>query len=512
MFSVRHTALILCTAALLSACGSATYQQPRVELPQEFRMPQNEIVTIFERRVGRIAVMAEDGNILVMDQTGGAVVPITRDANLSEQSDEILAYRLPVWSPDAKQIAMVELASRRVDRNMYVELNPEAVLIQRGADSAVIEQTAEGSVTRRPESGSTYVERRPRRVIIERASKDESFIYSALYVASADGRLPMREVFLSRTHEIDYIDWAPDSAQIAFLARHRARQTASLNVVDIHSSARPRKLWEGLSVFWHWHPDGKTMIARLGSARGNADRLALIDAAGDQIARLASGSLAFRTPHFSPDGGYMLLTEPIKDERHKLVLADRNGKPIRTLVEFKGRISFAWSPAGAKVAYVVQSDAELPGGPLVVMDVNSGSRRVISNKPVVAFFWSPDGQRIASFSRASATDITPAFKGFDFTPPLDIPYMLLETINPEDGNARGLFYFAPTQAFQQLAAEFDRYSRAVTIWSPDSRKLVFTLTFGDANGTRDFVLETEASGSINPRVIGRGPLAFWSPR
>jgi hypothetical protein len=90
--------------------------------------------------------------------------------------------------------------------------------------------------------------------------------------------------------------------------------------------------------------------------------------------------------------------------------------------------------------------------------------------------------------------------------------MLLETINPEDGNVRGLFYFAPTRAFQRLVDEFDRYSRAVTIWSPDSRKLVFTLTFGNANGTRDFVLETEASGSINPRVIGNGPLAFWSPR
>jgi Tol biopolymer transport system component len=512
MFNIRLFTLTLSTAALLSACTFSTYQQPRVELPQEFRLPQNDIVTLLERRVGRIAVVAEDGNILVMDQTGGAIVPITKDANLLEQSDEILAYRLPVWSPDAKQIAMVELASRRVNRNVHVELNPEAVLIQRGADSAVIEQTAEGPVTRRPSSGSTYVERRPSRVVIERGRADDGFIYSALYVASADGRQPMREVFLSRTHDIDYIDWAPDSAQIAFLARHRARQTVSLNLVDVYNSARPRKLWEGISIFWHWHPDGKTILAKLGSARGGADRLALINVANDQITRLASDRLAFQTPHFSPDGGYMLLTEPLKDKRHKLILADRNGKHVRTLVEFEGRISFAWSPAGAKVAYVAQSDAELPGGPLVVMDVNNGNRRVISNKPVVAFFWSPDGQRIASFSRANATDITPEFKGFDFTPPLDIPYMLLETINPEDGNARGLFYFAPTRAFQQLAAEFDRYSRAVTIWAPDSRKLVFTLTFGNANGTRDFVLETEASGSINPRVIGRGPLAFWSPR
>ncbi len=510
MFTLRRCVLLLGAVASLSAC-SASYQQPRVELPQEFRLPQNDIVKIFERRVGRIAVMNQDGNILVMDQTGENVVEITRDASLRPRNGEILSYYLPVWSPDAKQIAMVELARRPVDNNLHIELNPEAVLIQRGEESAVIEQTQEGPAVRRPDS-ETYIARRPERVIIEQGSEDEGFLYSALYVASADGRQPLREVFVSRAHEIEYIDWSPSSDQIAFLTRHRTRQTVGLNLVGVHANTRARRLWEGLSIAWHWHPDGQMMLAKIGAARGSADRLVLVDTIGEKITRLVSGSLAFQTPHFSPDGGYILLTEPLKGDRHQLVLADRNGKPVRTLVEFSGRMSFAWSPAGAKFAYVVQSDPDLPGGPLIVMDVNSGSRRVISNKPVVAFFWSPDGQRIASFSRASDTDIGPGFKGFDFTPPLDVPFMLLETINPEDGNARGLFYFAPTRAFQRLADEFDRYSRAVTIWSPDSRKLVFTLTFGDANGTRDFVLETEASGSINPRVIGNGPLAFWSPR
>jgi hypothetical protein len=90
--------------------------------------------------------------------------------------------------------------------------------------------------------------------------------------------------------------------------------------------------------------------------------------------------------------------------------------------------------------------------------------------------------------------------------------MLLETIDPANGNARSLFVFAPTNAFQRLVAEFDRYSRGVTIWSPDSRKLVLTLTYGNTSGTRDWVIETEASGSINPRVLGNGSLAFWSPK
>ncbi|MCS7055572.1 MAG: hypothetical protein NZM18_05280 [Thermoflexales bacterium] len=509
------TAMAACAAVLLSACGSALsgQQRPRVELPQEFRLPQNDVVRLFERRVGRIAIVAEDGNILVMDQTGGNIVRITRDANrLTPDTDETLVYSLPVWSPDAKQIALVELTARRRPANALVVLNPETVMIQAGDNSLVIEQTGEGQ-TIQSERQRTYVERQPQRVVIQRSTEGGELVSSAVYVASADGKRPLRELFLSRTRGIPYLDWSPDSSHIAFLTQDVEDQTYEVNLIATHDGARPRRLFAGESVFWNWHPDGTSLIAKVGSSNGAPDRLALVDIANDQTTRIVNRSpLAFRAPHFSPDGGYMLITESAGSGRHKLILADRMGKPVRTLIEFEGRISFAWSPAGAKVAYIVHPDERESGGPLAVLDVNSGARKVISNKPVVAFFWSPDGQRIASFSSASATDISPDFKGFDFTPPLDVPYMLLETINPEDGNARGLFYFAPTTAFRRLVTEFDRYSRSVTIWSPDSRKLVFTLTFGNADGSRDYVLETEASGSINPRVIGNGSLAFWSPR
>lgn len=508
--------VIVMPAALigLTACNAPTSQKPRVELPQEYRLQQNDILQMLERRIGRIAITAEDGNVVVMDQTGGNVVPITRDGNRQPQSDQdALIYSLPVWSPDAKQLALVELTAKITQMTSTVELNPEAVIIQRGPNSAVLEQTAEGQTVRPAEDGSQRIERQPQTVIIQRGQDGGEFVSSAIYVASADGKRPLREVFQSSSHDVPYMDWSPDSSHLAFLAQNVEDQSVELNLISPNDGAKPRTLSEGLSASWSWNPDGKTLLTKVGN--DNADTLNLVDTDTAQSTDIESkDELAFMAPHFSPDGGYMLLTQQDDNNKHKLVLANRDGTPVKTLTEFEGRISFAWSPAGARIAYVVQptGDEQGSGGPLHVLDINTGQDRIVSNKPVAAFFWSPDGQRIASFSLASPADMDDSFKGFNFVPDLPVRPMMLETVDPSTGNARGLFMFAPTTAFQRLVAEFDRYSRAVNIWAPDSRKLVFTLTYGDQTGTRDYVLETEASGSINPRVLGNGSLAFWSPK
>jgi Tol biopolymer transport system component len=496
----------------LSACSVPGAQKPRVEVPQQFRLAQNDMVTMFEPRIGRIAVTGEDGNILVMDQTGGNVVQLTKDGNRQPSQDgRALIYNMPVWSPDGQSLALVELNARVTEMTSTIEINPESVIIQRGPNSAVVDQSDGGQGLLPVEPGSRRIEREPQTVIIQRGQNGGELISSAVYVASAEGKRPLRELYLSEEHSVPYLDWSPDSSRIAFLAQNVQDSSYELNLIEAKDGEKPRKLAEGAEAAWSWNPDGKTLVAKVDPADGANGRLSLIDTSTDAATRIeGTRDLAFVAPHFSPDGGYMLLAEQ-SDGKGELVLADREGKPIKTLAQFEGQIRFAWSPAGAKVAYVTTPEGE-SGGPLHVLDVNSGEDRVISRKPVAAFFWSPDGQRIASFSSATPADVGEDFKGFNFIPELAAPVMLLETIDPANGNARSLFYFAPTSAFQRLAAEFDRYSRGVTIWSPDSRKLVFTLTYGDSSGTRDWVVETEASGSINPRVLGNGSLAFWSPK
>lgn len=507
-------AFVSALALLLSACTPAT-EKPRVELPQNFRLPENDIVKMFEPRVGRIAITSDDGNIIVMDQTGGDIVQITKDANrgaADDASDSVTvnSYSLPVFSPNGQQLALVELTARSTPVSSTVEINPDAVIIQRGENSGVVVDGPNGQVVQPAEPGMR-VERQPSRVIIERGDGGGELVSSALYLASTDGKRPLREIFNSDDHSISYIDWAPDNSKLAFLATNVQDEQAELKMIDARDGSRSKTLFDGADVSWNWHPDGQSLVARIGTA-ADASRLNTYDIAGDKAERVEGASdLAFNAPQYSPDGGFMLLTEKAGG-KNKLVLADRDGKKIKDLTEFEGdSISFAWSPRGAQVAYIVRSAGQ-PGSPLTVLDVNSGEKRVITTNPVVSFFWSPDGQRIAAFSLANRTDIPENFSGFTVVPDMDTTLMYLETLDPANGNSRPLFYFAPTNAFLRLAAEFDRYSRGINIWSPDSRKLVFTLMFGDQSGTRDYVIESEASGSLFPRVIGNGGLAFWSPK
>jgi Tol biopolymer transport system component len=465
--------------------------------------------------------MLEDGNISVMDQTGGSVVPITRDAsrmsaNAPGNNGVFTLYTLPVWAPDGQQLALVEVTARQPNMTTTIELSPESVTIERGPGSGVVEQGPDGQQEVRQAPPGTRIETRPDVVMIQRGSNSGELLSSAVYVAQADGKRPLRELYLSKKHEIPYLDWSPDSAKLAFLTKETNDEAYAVNLVNA-TGGKPRTIFTGTSAAWHWNPDGNTLVAKVGETDSKNDSLALFDAQSNTATQTeAKGTQSFIAPSFSPDGNFMLVTMASGQGnagRNKLMLADRNGKPLKELATFDGSISFSWSPAGAKLAYTVQPpNSEEVGSPLHLVDANSGEDKVLTQQPVVAFFWSPDGTRIATFSRTRPTEIDPNFPGYDVTPPQPRSIFLLQTITVATRAARQLFYFEPTETFRRVTTEFDRYARAINIWSPDSSKLVFTVSYGNGTQSRDFVLETEASGSIDFRVLTFGSLAFWSPK
>ncbi len=507
------------TGFLLAACaapqGGVPGGAPRIELPQQVRLPQNDLATILERRSGRIAIVDAAGNILVTDQTGRSAINITREANMGVAAGpHVTTYNWPMWSPDASRLALVEVVVRPPDVSAVIEYGIDEIIVRRGEESRTVIVGAQGQ-TERSAPNTQYRVEQPARVVIEPDTGRGELVYSAVYVADANGKSPMVEVHATEDSWITYLDWSPDGARLAFASENTETGQVSLNVVGANSPEQPpRQLFEGASAAWHWSPDGVALLARTRSAGSNAlPVLSVFDMAGAKRPTvLSSGSvLAFFSPQFSADGRHVLTTID-EGDRLYLALVDRQGKLMRRLSEVEGAVSFAWSPRGNAVAYITRQSAAQAGGLLRMVDVNTGEDKALSAQPVVGFFWSPDGSRIAAFSPMQPADITPDLPGIDYTSSRPEYALMLQTIDVNTRNARQLAYFEPTDQFRALITQFDRFSRSATIWAPDSAKLVFPLKITTSRGVVDVIFETESTGSITPRFIGRGTLAFWSPR
>jgi len=248
----------------------------------------------------------------------------------------------------------------------------------------------------------------------------------------------------------------------------------------------------------------------------------LLDTQSDKTVStiIQKSDIPFGSPAFSPDGKAMLVVAK-SDGQQFLALADRQGNITRNLTQIKGQVSFSWSPDASKVAYIVQQSAgtdsttgaaTTSGGALHLLDVNSGEDKVLSQMPVQAFFWSPDGARMAVFSPAHASDISKDFPGMDLTSNQPNSVVMLQIVDVNTRGFRQLFYFEPTTAFGRILTQFDRFSRSMNIWSPDSRSLVFSAIYSNSTTSYNLIVETEATGSVEPRVISQGTLAAWSPK
>ena len=124
----------------------------------------------------------------------------------------------------------------------------------------------------------------------------------------------------------------------------------------------------------------------------------------------------------------------------------------------------------------------------------------IAAEDLLAFYWSPDGQRLAWVA-------------------LDREQMLFQwRVSSSDGaDPKDLFRFQPSGEFFTLLSFFDQYAYSHSPWSPDSSQLVVAGSPEQAferrnghtpTGSRIFVLDV--AGGNPPLEIAAGTLAFWS--
>ncbi|MCH8087221.1 MAG: PD40 domain-containing protein, partial [Chloroflexi bacterium] len=188
-----------------------------------------------------------------------------------------------------------------------------------------------------------------------------------------------------------YIYWAPDSETIAFLAA--TPESLVLYLIDDEGLQDPRPVAEGAPSYISWSPDGHRLLHHLQGG------LSIVDTRGElSISTFAFQSVAFRAPSWAPDGKRIAYVARLNGVDSLLITNLDEGTPLR-VAPINNLGVFMWSPVVNEIAFTQISASTNLGTPtydgLVVFDADALETRLISSLEIAAFFWSPDGSKLA---------------------------------------------------------------------------------------------------------------------
>jgi len=355
---------------------------------------------------------------------------------------------------------------------------------------------------------------------------------------SDDGarRGPRETVWFDEPDEpVIYLDWANDGASLLLLV---ADAGSGFRLVRASDDGR-RTLARGAPLYWDQRPGGGVVVHVGGSA---ASRLTILDAAGRETGELPRPG-AFRSPAVSASGDWLAYgSEARSGDRRAVVVpvadAERtasrgpDGTAVpddRRALGYRGLTAFAWHPTRDLLALTRPlSDVPHSVGPLGGLDAVSGLFEPWIDEPVVAFWWSPGGQRVAVLAvdapggdtvaghdRAVGTTVLASARPPGLPAPLeprrvqgDGARLRLGIVDVDSGATRWLATVTPSRTFlSQELPFFDQYARSHARWSPDGTMLA--LPVRNATGREAIWIVDVATGTL--RELAPGAMPAWPP-
>ena len=296
-----------------------------------------------------------------------------------------------------------------------------------------------------------------------------------------------------------YLYWSPDNRTLSFLASTRGG--LGLFVLDTQAGGQAIMLEQGAPLYYSWSGEGASLLVHIGE-----DIKLYREISDHAAAELLAASRNFRVPAFSPDGQWLAYVDATP-EGNALFVADINNldQTRRLISGVRNFSAFMWSPTGTELAV---ADQDGPGESsafdrLRIVPAAGGDVEEVTDQPLLAFYWSPDGRRIAWVG------LDREERNFHWN---------VSSVSPNaQESAPELFSFHPTREVLTMLTYFDQYAYSHSPWSPDSSRLVvagaqdppFERRNGHTpTGARVYVID--AAGSAPPQEIAEGTLAFWS--
>lgn len=302
-----------------------------------------------------------------------------------------------------------------------------------------------------------------------------------------------------------YPYWSPDGRRLAFIGN--TEDGLSLFVDDVRGSTGPVRAFDGGPLWMDWSPDSETLLVH----QGDGHFLLEPDLGRTEALSIRSEGSGYLVPNWRPYTDSITYVAERPDAGFALYTSDVDTMGEMEFDVVPQRAAFLWSPDGETLA-VTRTDPNIvfagndvhtvyrqvgfysADGTRLPIDVNDG---------VLAFFWAPDSTKLAYVTLSRPNGVM-SWKVLDVT----------------DGSSWPLIEFLPSTDQLTMFEFFSQYARSHSIWSPDSRSIVFAGSIvGNAitasiqgQGTIDRVIVLSTARSPWFEVIADGFLAFWSPR
>ncbi len=307
-----------------------------------------------------------------------------------------------------------------------------------------------------------------------------------------------------------YLYWSPNGQQLSFLANHPqgiALLLSSLNEGD------SKQLAVGQPFYWDWSPESDQILIHTGTFDDDSS-LAVIDASGEQKTAAIASPGRFQAPGVSPSGLYWAYAERTSQEISRIVVQG-NDEKLLLIEPHSGQAYMTWSPVDDNLAFASPAiGSRSRFGSMRLFEVGTGTTSTIVNEQVVAFFWSPDGSKIAYLTLAEpAPGGIQALNGNKGRLARRISYqhpdieLNLQIVDINSREIKWLTTFSPPATYiTQFLPYFDQYALSHLVWSPDGQYLILPMIKG---GREVISIITVSDGSVSE--LAQGKIGFWRP-
>lgn len=308
-----------------------------------------------------------------------------------------------------------------------------------------------------------------------------------------------RELYRTNVNQPLNVAWSPDGRFINFLLASTGG--LSVHLVPADGSAPAQLIATGDSSFYSWRHDGAALLIHNDGHMIQGGRLDAYDIARGRADPVAVDPGLFQAPAWSVDGQdvYYVAQPPfgasrpqLDDIQSQIVRSSRDGTDPQVLaIEQRATVRIVRAPGSNQLAYVagrLDANGSVAWGALKLIDGEGGEPRVVSrsDEQVAAFFWSPDGSKLAYLSHQGSYDPN--------------GQRTWHTVDVATGSVRDYGPFQPSQVFADFQTFFDAYLFSFSPWSPDGQRLAY--------GAEDGVYVLDLADGQSRRVTN-GSLAMW---